>query len=253
MSINFDDVKSLIKNAIGKCSSLGQCRVTDAYPPTHSDSPVKRNICAIGLLSAERSSRSGLGVIRVTSNTITAFADIYTPVSQGGKYSSDCALELCSALGQLNGRFSIKASVGECAFLSNCCAYRTRVKISVSQSADGIYNGDIDSVFTLYFNELPYMCRSVSFKLCDLNTPIECYGEAYPTAFTANSNRCVVKVKRYISDDGKSLKDLKYPFTIIEMISDGFNLADCAVIDYEVDRNMLESVTISGRNNEDGI
>ncbi|MGN0498531.1 MAG: hypothetical protein ACI4F6_05685 [Acutalibacteraceae bacterium] len=251
MSLTFDDVKSLIRNAIENCEALGLCRITDAYPPIQSDSPVKRNICAIGLLSAEMGSCSGLDIVRNTENTVTAYADIYTPVSKGGQYSTDCALELCGALEPLNGGFSVKANVGECIFLSSCYAYKTRVVIAVSQSFTGVYDSEIDGVFTLFFNDESYMCRDAKFELSQELTPIECYGECYPVGFARNGRTFTVKIRRYIFDDDKSLWNLSYPFTVNDMLANGLYLSDCAVIDYQLDRHMQEIVTIMGRNDDD--
>lgn len=252
MNLKYSDIKKLIESAIKKCPQFSQCRITEAYPTAQSDSPVKRTVCAVGLLSAEKASHSAIDIIRDTENTITAFADIYTPVSKGGQLSSDCALALCDALGNLSGKYSIKAFAGDVAFLSNCHAYKTRVKVTVSQSFDDTYIRDIDVAFNLFFDDSPYVCRSTSVEISPtLSSPIECYGEGCPVGFVNNSRKCILKVKRYIPDDYKSLKNLQYPFTVDDMLKNGIYLTDCAVTNYVLDRNMQEIVTISGRTDED--
>ncbi|MCQ4021530.1 MULTISPECIES: hypothetical protein [unclassified Ruminococcus] len=252
MELKYEDVKILISKAITRCTKLEQCRITDAFPPSQSDNPVKRCICAIGLLSAGKDSRSINGVTVDTENTISAFVDIYTPVSKGGQFSSDCALELCAALEGFKDEYKVKVVVGDISYLSGCYAYKTRLKVTVSQSFENLYNDDTDSIFKLNFDGLPYVCRSVRFELSPMNTPIECYGECCPVNFVQDSKLCIARVKRNISDDGASLRHLKYPFVISGMSDEGLYLVDCAVVSYELDENLQEIVTISGRNEEYG-
>lgn len=250
MNIKLDDIKRLIAKAIEKCPSLVGCRITDAYPPKYADSPVKRSICAVGLLQAQRVGKTGLGAVSETENSVTAFADIYTPVARGGQYSSDCALEMCNALGYPYNSGTVTASADKCEYLSSCCAYRTRVKITASRRNDGYCNGEIDGAFNLFFDDSPYVCRRVSFELSPALIPVECYGEVCPTAYADGGRKCTVRVVRCIGDDGRTLRSLSYPFTLSDLTENGFTLSDCAVVNYECDENMQETVTIYGRNEE---
>lgn len=249
MELKFEYVKEIIRQAAAQCESLKSCGITDAYPPLPANCPVKGNICAVGLLQAQRGAVTVNGVTAENENVITAFADIYTPVQKGGHYSTDCALELCAALKCFYNGSGFEAVADGCSYVSNCCAYKTRVTVKVIKNFD--IGSDIGSPRCIIIDDYPYICRSASFELYPPEE-IESYGEADPTGFLNEGRRCTARIKRYISDDGETLCDLKYPFVIDDLSNSGFYLTDCALIKYEIGENMLETVMIQGRRAEYG-
>lgn len=249
MGLKFEDVKEFIRQAAARCESLKKCGITDAYPPLPANCPVTDNICAVGLLQAQRGAATVNGVTAENENVITAFADIYTPVEKGGNYSTDCALELCAALKDFNKGSGFEAAAEGCSYISSCYAYKTRVTVKAVKNAD--FGSDIESLRCIAIDDYPYICRSASYELYPPEA-IESYGEACPTGFSDKSERCTARIKRYIGDDGETLCDLKYPFTLDDLSNGGFYLTECALIKYEVGENMMETVTIQGRRAEYG-
>lgn len=250
--MNYEDIKKLIKTAASKCSELQGARITDAYPPQSADSPVKQNICAIGLLAAEKNSKK-TNVIQMDINfSISAFADIYTPVSKGGDYACACAFALCSAIGNISGTYEVKAEVQGTTFVNTCYAFKSRIVLTLNETSSYQCNDGIENSFYIFINDSPYICRTIAFRNSCVLDCVECYGESYPTDFIKTENRVTVTIQRCPSDDGKTLRNIKPPFRIDFLSDYGISLTDCAVLEYKLDESCeRETLTIIGKESEE--
>lgn len=246
--MNYESIKALIKTAASKCDELKDARIVNAHTSHPADNPVKRNICAIGLLGAEKNSRKNNFIQMDISSSISAFADIYTPVSKGGEYACDCALSLCNSIGDTSGIYQVKTAVHGAEFVNTCYAFRSRITITFNITNDFQNNNDIDNAFNLFVNGSPYICRSITFKKGCVLDCVECYGESFPTDFISDENRVTVTIERRPYDDGKMMRNIKQPFEIEFLDDYGILLTDCAVLEYKLDRSCeRETLTIIGK------
>lgn len=246
--MNYSIITSLVKNAVSSCQKLKNAHIVNAYPPRQADSPVKRIICAVGILSAQNENSISGGVKESGNSEATVYVDIYTPSASGGDFSASCALSLCNMPIEPSGKYKINTAFKGTSFLNTCCAYVSRVEITFcsaneSGSADGLENS-----FNIYVDNSAYICRKISIKNQNNLSAVECYGENYPADFICGNKLVTVTINRCLSDDGKSLRHINHPFKMEFFIDYCPVLNDCAVTKYELDESLnREIVTIVGR------
>lgn len=240
--MNYNLITSLVKNAISGCQELNNARIVNAYPPQRADSPVKRTICSVGVLSAQNKNTASGG------SEATVYVDIYTPSASGGDFSASCALSLCNMPIESSGKYSISSAFKGTSFFNNCCAYVSRVEISFCDVKENISEDKPENSFNIFIDNSAYICRKISIKNQNTLSAVECYGENHPADFIQNSRLVTVTVNRCPADDGKSLCHLSYPFKMDFSADYCPALNDCAVTKYEIDESLnREIVTIVGR------
>ena len=246
--MDYDDIKKCIERAVAHSDEFKDCLVTDAFPNRTADNPVKRTICAIGLLGAEDRSVESYGESVKIASDFSVFVDIYSPAALGGAHSQSLAFALLSELHlDYYSRYSESTKILAAEFVSSCHAYKTRIVISTSYLPDEKSSLTLGDSFNALFNGTSYRCRRINCSLSPVRLPVYCYGEEVPTAYHDAGERVEITVERYITDDDKSLRELKYPFRFDDFVLNGIMAEDCAVTEYEVEDGLRERVKIIGR------
>lgn len=247
--MNYNLITSLVKNAISGCHELNNARIVNSYPPQRADSPVKRTICSVGVLSAQNKNTASGGVIKEGGGSeATVYVDIYTPSASGGDFSASCALSLCNMPIDSAGKYNIISTFKGTSFFNNCCAYVSRVEITFCDIMENTSEDKPENLFNIFIDNSAYICRKILIKNQNTLSAVECYGENYPTDFIQTSKLVTVTVNRCPADDGKSLYHLSYPFKMDFSADYCPALNDCAVTKYELDESLnREIVTIVGR------
>ena len=248
--MEYQTATEIIKSSVLECDKLSGCRITDAFPPEEADNPVKQTICAVGVLGAQTECVVNGKTNRQAGSQLSLFADIYTPASLGGTHCSDCALALANSLCLSQGKYSIEINTGRCEFISSCRAYKTRIVFQFASLSQNKQYSDLGPAFNILINGSPYMCRSIIYKSVPLESCVESYGEAYPTAFYRGSIKVEAAIERYTTDDQKTLEGIEHPFTLESESKHGKVLSECAVLEYERNEEGFERVKIIGKDEQ---
>ncbi len=246
--MTYEQIKDFIKNSIRHCDELNGCNVVEAFSNRVADNPVKGTICAIGLMEAEDEAVQKYSKTVEVLSDISVFIDIYSPAALGGEHSRALALALIDKLRfDYYSIYSLNKRVLAAEYLSSCRAFKSRIIIKSSALPEEKSSLSLGDAYNALFNGLSYLCRKTRCELSPFNTAVQCYGEAVPCAYYPAGERAVLEVERFVTDDGKTLCDLKYPFRFEDLSDRGFILEDCAIVEYAVDDGVYERVKIIGR------
>lgn len=247
--LDYESAKTLIKSAILNCNELKNSHIIDAFPSQNADSPVKKNICAIGLLSIKNEHSTLDNTNGENIQAITVFVDIYTPILKGGDYSSSCAIDLCSQIDTNSEKYKVSSIIDGVVFVGTCRAFKSRIKVVFTKKTyKSTSEGDSSNAFYISIDSSPFACRKIQLKNQSALNPIECYGESYPTDFICDEKCVTLTVNRYPGDDGKVLGNVNQPFNID--FSNNYHpaLSKCVITKYEFDEALeREILTIVGR------
>lgn len=247
--MEYESLCKIVEQAVGQLSEL---RLTSAFPGGRAESPLQSCICAVGLGSVSSSSRILQGKSEKTSEKTEVFAEVYTPFSHGGDYCCSLAVRLASMIEFKAEGESLIVDVEGVEYISGCRAFRCRISVKsewqLEAGSEGEQGGEDYDTTPLTVNGEEYLCRLVRLETAP-EEAVQCCGESYPSAFVRRSTQAELTVQRRISDDGKSLRGLSYPFCV----SFGeISLSDCSLTQYSLEPGGEERLKISGREEADG-